>query len=127
MDPYGFIGKFQGLQGNGKSIGQVAQSLFEIIASHTKTKEVMASALVGQIVSSANPKNALNKLNLLREVETLPAKHLEKIRDNSKDNPALLESKEFVELLNDMLIERDLEKLVKETAVETAFDDDIPF
>jgi hypothetical protein len=127
MDPYGFIGKLQGLQGHGKSIGQVAQSLFEILSSHTKTKEVMVSALVNQIVSSADPENSIKKLNLLRKVETLPAKHLEKIRDNSKDNPALLELKEFVGLLNDMLAERDLDKLVIEKVVEIEFDDEIPF
>ncbi len=127
MDPYGFIGKLQGLQGNGKSIGQVAQSLFEILASHTKTKDAMAGALVNQIVSSSDAGNATNKLNLLRKIETLPTKHLEKIRDTCKDNSTLVESKEFVRLLNDMLTERELEKLVIEKAVKVEFDDDIPF
>lgn len=127
MDPYGFIGKFQGLQGNDKSIGQVAQSLFEILASHPKTKELMASSLVNQIVSSADPVNAIKKLKLIRKVETLPAKHLEKVRDNCHNNTFLLRSNEFIGLLNEMLTERDIDKLIIEKVVEQQFDDDIPF
>jgi hypothetical protein len=53
----------------------VAQALFEILTIHTKTKEIMVRALVNQIVSSADPENAIKKLNLLRKVETLPVKH----------------------------------------------------
>ena len=115
------------MQGNSKTIGQVAQSLFEILASHTKTKEMMAGALVNQIVSSADPVIAVNKLNLLRKVEALPTKHLEKIRDNCKENPILVQTKKFVTLLNDMLAERELDKFIIEKVEKMEFDDDIPF
>ena len=126
-DPYGFIGKFQGLQSNGKSIGQVAQALFKILANHVKTKETMANALVNQIVSSTDSTVAVSKLNLLRMIEMLPAKHLEGVRDNCKDNINLIGTSEFIKLLNRMLSERDLQELVIEKAVKIEFDDDIPF
>jgi len=87
----------------------------------------MAASLVNQVVSSTDIGAATNKLNLLRKVETLPAKHLEKVRDNCKDNASLIGSSEFVKLLNDILTERDLEKLVIEKTAEIVFDDDIPF
>ncbi len=127
MDPYGFIGKYQGLQGNGKTIGQVAQSLFEILASHSKTKDAMANALVNQVVLTTEPRVAVIKLGLLRKVETLPVKHLEKIRDDSKGNGTLMESGEFIGLLNEMLTERELDNVVPGHTVELEFDDDIPF
>jgi len=127
MDPYGFIGKLQGLQSHDKTVRQVAQSLFEIVASHTKTKPAMAGSLVNQIVVSANPNVAIKKLDLLRKVETLPVKHLEKVRDDCKGNSALMGSGKFIDFLNEMLTERELEKLVLKKAVELEFYDDIPF
>jgi hypothetical protein len=39
MDPYGFIGKYQGMQGDGKTIRQVAERVFRILSNHPKTKE----------------------------------------------------------------------------------------
>ena len=127
MDPYGFIGKYQGLQGNGKTIGQVAQSLYEIVANHSKTKDAMASALVNQVVVSTDPSVAIKKLDLLRNVEALPVKHLEKIRDESKSNVALTESSKYIDQLNKMLLERDLDLVVPEHTTEIEFYDDIPF
>lgn len=127
MDPYGFIGKYQGLQGNGKTIGHVAQSLFEIVANHSKTKDTMASALVNQVVLTAEPSIAVKKLGFLRKVETLPVKHLEKIRDDSKSNAVLMESGTFIGLLNEMLTERDLDNVAPERTAELELDDNIPF
>ena len=127
LDPYGFIGKYQGLQGSGKTIGQVAEALFEIIANHPKTKDKMASSLVNQIVLSGDAEDANTKLNLLRKIEALPEKHLEKVRDDSKQNAKLTESSEFTSVLNSMLKERDLNTLVLTETEELPFDDDIPF
>ncbi|MDQ6957540.1 MAG: toll/interleukin-1 receptor domain-containing protein [Mariprofundaceae bacterium] len=127
MDPYGFIGKFQGLQSHGKTVGQVAQSLFEILVSHAKTKDGMVSSLVNQIVLSTDSSIALKKLDLLRKVETLPVKHLEKVRDDSKENSALMDSNEFVGFLNEMLTERELEKVDLENVIELKINDEIPF
>ncbi|HEJ9628825.1 MULTISPECIES: hypothetical protein [Proteus] len=30
LDPYGFIGKYQGIQAQGKSIGHVAEAIFNV-------------------------------------------------------------------------------------------------
>ena len=38
-DPYGFIGKYQALSGDGKDIAQVAKDIFNIIIKHPTTKE----------------------------------------------------------------------------------------
>lgn len=127
MDPYGFIGRYQGLQGDGKTIGQVAKALYEILANHSKTKDLMANALVNQVVLSNEPSEAMKKLDLLRSVEALPIKHLEKIRDESKSNITLMESSEFVNQLNKVLTERNLDKVVPERTFDVMFDDDIPF
>jgi hypothetical protein len=97
------------------------------LANHSKTKDLMASALVNQVVLSNDPSEAMKKLGLLCNVDSLPVKHLEKIRNESKSNTNLMESREFVDQLNKMLTERDLDKVGPERTIDITFDDDIPF
>lgn len=127
MDPYGFIGKYQGFQGDSKTIGDVAEGIFKIISSHPKTKERMSSALAGQILFSDNPSQAISKLNLLRSIESLPQNHLEKIRDNINNNRIVMDSHVFIDTLNEMLKERELDALDIIEQPEELFDSDIPF
>lgn len=127
LDPYGFVGKYQGMQGQGKTIGQVADSIFQILAKHSKTKGKMASSLVDLIILSGDEKAALYKLDLLRRIETLPERHLEKIRESASNNKVLINSSNFLEALNKMLSERDMEPLIKTKTYEELWDDQIPF
>lgn len=127
LDPYGFIGKYQGMQGEGKTIGQVADIMFQILANHTKTKGKMAGSIVDLILLSNNIEDATGKLKLLRRIETLPERHLEKIREKAPTNKLLIESEAFIKALNDMLSEREMQPLTLAAKAEEIFDDDIPF
>lgn len=127
MDPYGFIGKYQGMQGDGKTIRQVADRVFRILSNHPKTKEKLAGDLVHQITLANDAEDAVKKLNLLRSFEALPQKHLEKIRENIMGNKNIIASKEFVDLLNEMLGEREMDPLILAESYDSSFDDDIPF
>ncbi len=127
LDPYGFIGKYQGMQAQGKTIGQVADAIFQILANHSKTKGKMAGSLVDQILLSSSEQVAVDKLNLVRRIETLPERHLEKLREGTPSNKILIESDVFVAALNEMLEEREMQPLVVGPTAEEMFDDDIPF
>ena len=127
LDPYGFIGKYQGMQGEGKTIRQVAGSVFRILSNHPKTKGKIAGALVDQITLANDAEDAAGKLTLLKNFEVLPQKHLEKIRENCKGNKIIIGSTEFVELLNEMLEEREMAPLVFAETHNSSFNDDIPF
>ena len=127
LDPYGFIGKYQGMQGEGKTIGQVADAIFQILANHAKTKGKMAGSLVDLILLSNNIEDATEKLKLLRRIETLPERHLEKIRERATTNKLLTESESFVKALNEMLEEREMQPLTLAVEADEMFDDDIPF
>lgn len=127
IDPYGFIAKYQGLQGEGKTIAQVADSLFQILANHPKTKPRIAETLVEQILVSSDMPDASKKLKLLKRIETLPEQYLEKLRENVLTNQKLSESEDFLLSLNEMLRERGLSELSKEPPVEDLSIDDIPF
>ena len=127
LDPYGFIGKYQGMQAEGKTIGQVADAVFQILANHSKTKGEMAGSLVDLILLSNDVNSAIEKLNLVRRIETLPERHLEKLRDGAPSNQTLVKSDTFLAALNKMLEERDMQPLVIGPSAEEIFDDDIPF
>jgi len=127
MDPYGFIGKYQGMQGDGKTIRKVAEGIFKILSNHPKTKDILAGALVNQITLANNEDDAIAKLTLLRTAEALPKIHLEKIRENCKENESIVGSTKFVKLLNEMLDERGMERLQIIQTLNPSFRDDIPF
>ena len=101
--------------------------MFGILSNHPKTKEKLASDLVDQITLENDASDAIKKLNLLRNFEALNQKHLEKVRENCKGNKIIIDSKEFVELLNEMLEEREMEPLILAETFDTSFDDEIPF
>jgi TIR domain len=65
-DPYGFIGKYQGMQANGKSIGSVSEEIFKILSNHHKTKNNMAGCIADQIILSNDSEEAIKKCTLLR-------------------------------------------------------------
>ena len=115
------------LQGGGKTIGQVAKGIFKILSNHPKTKDTLAGALADQITLAKSEDDAIAKLTLLRTVETLPQKHLEKIRENSKENEIIIGATKFVALLNEMLEERDMERIKITETHDSSFSDDIPF
>lgn len=46
MDPYGFIGRYQGLQGLGTPVVDLAESIFQVTLKHHATQGQMAQALV---------------------------------------------------------------------------------
>lgn len=127
IDPYGFIAKYQGLQGTGKTVRQVADGVFQILANHPKTKPRLAESLVDQILLVGDIMSGLQKLNLLRRIETLPEQYLEKLRDGLANNQQLSASQEMKTVLNDMLRERGLNTLSEQLAVADLTDDDVPF
>ncbi|HMG75010.1 MAG TPA: toll/interleukin-1 receptor domain-containing protein [Pyrinomonadaceae bacterium] len=127
INPYGFIAKYQGLMGAGKTVRQVADGVFQILANHPKTKPRLAESLVDQILLAHNIVSGLQKLNLLRRIETLPEQYLEKLRDGIVNNQQLSASGDVNRALNDMLRERGLSTLSEQQAVGDLTDDDIPF
>lgn len=72
LDPYGFIGKYQGLQSVGKNIGEVALGIFEIISSNPKTKNKYLDSLTELILLSNSVQQGIDRLSALSKVIDLP-------------------------------------------------------
>ena len=126
LDPYGFIAKYQGLQSEGKTVGEVAESVFQIIMSHSKTSSTMTRALVNQILILNNVNEAEYKLALLGRFKSVPEHYLVKLRDNIASNSKLASSEDFNSNLNSLLVEHGLSTTPSEQQ-EEMLSEDIPF
>ncbi|WP_330982484.1 MULTISPECIES: toll/interleukin-1 receptor domain-containing protein [Enterobacterales] len=127
LDPYGFIGKYQGIQAQGKKIGEVAEAIFETLLRSPKTKSKLLVALSGSISNATTPDEAIDKVNILKSLDSVPLDILENLKQQVTDNNHLTESKDFLTMLNSMLGKFGIQKLVVGKIKQEAEWDDIPF
>lgn len=86
LDPYGFIGKFQGIQGAQKTIEQVATEIFNVLAIDNKTKKKITDAIVYKFENSSSFAEAKNNVGLLEGFSELSSKQIERIRFAEQNN-----------------------------------------
>jgi len=126
LDPYGFIGKYQAIQGAGKTVGDVAECIFKTIINSPKTRQRMTRALCGVISQSTNIEDAIEKLNLLKSIENVSVPILEKFQTDIQENEILNSSEEFVTLANELLEKNGLAPVNRATAWPPDWND-VPF
>lgn len=126
LDPYGFIGKLQGVPSHDRTVAQVSHSVFQALSSNGATKNKVATTLVDQVVAAPNAERGFQFFRSLRQVQTLAESHLARLRDNIGSNPVLAALPSFVQELNALLQEREIEPFVY-IGKEEKLDDGIPF
>lgn len=126
LDPYGFIGKYQGLQAKDRTVSQVAFAIFEIILSNQKTKGRMLDCLVAQFLVSGSIDDAHHWLELLDKAGVLPQRHGEKIRESFSSNDVLSKNDNIRNALNELLQKHGMERLPA-FFHEAPMNDEIPF
>lgn len=72
MDPYGFIGEVQGVQGIGKTVGQVAKETFAILLRQPPTRPRLLEAVVAGFERSDSYAEARANAELLEKATPLP-------------------------------------------------------
>ena len=127
LDPYGFIGKYQGIQAQGKTIGDVAEAVFLTLVKSPKTKNKMLVALSGAISNATTSEEAIEKVIILKFLDGVPSEVLENLKLQVVENTRLTESKEFLDNLNGMLSKFQVQKLTVKNAEQEVEWDDIPF
>ena len=127
LDPYGLIGRYQGIQGNGKTIRQVAQALFSALARNAKTKERILDVLVDLFLFGNTDDEAVRRLALIRTVDNIPTKHLDRLRNNTVNNSVLMGSPQITNELNELLARNGIDPLPKDEPRDHVIDDGIPF
>jgi hypothetical protein len=68
-DPYGFIGRFQGISGSALTSPQMATLIFDILKKNGKTKDLVAYGLVANFVISDSFREAKANTTLLSRAE----------------------------------------------------------
>lgn len=86
QDPYGFIGRFQAFDGNGKSAKALAEELFNSYRKNKQTQRRMAEGLVGLFEASYSFVRAKRLISHLEELEVWEPSFSPRLRSAVKDN-----------------------------------------
>jgi hypothetical protein len=124
--PHGFIGKFQGVNGKGKSILQVATDIFEVLISSSETKSRLLTCLVDTTVLEVNEITALARLRTMASVADIPEAFLERLRDGAARSQVFQRSLQLSSELEGLLQARGITPTSAQKA-EPDTDDEIPF
>lgn len=84
--PYGFIGRFQAFNGNGKTPGQLARELFECFRKNKQTQHRMSQALVALFEESSSFAQAKERVGYLEELEAWEPSFAVRIRAAEQSN-----------------------------------------
>jgi hypothetical protein len=103
LDPYGFIGKYQALQGKGLSEEGTARKIFDILVKNEETQKEMGKALVAQFENSETFKNAKRNMELLEKTRYLDDALIRRLRTAAKRNSQITESWGVPEQLNQLI------------------------
>jgi Holliday junction resolvase RusA-like endonuclease len=128
LTPYGFIGKYQGFQAEGRSVGEVALGIFQILSSSPRTSNILILKLSELFLLSQNSTEALERIKALRLISSIPKERVEVIQQRVIDNDTLKSTKVLKEI-NELLKSNGLTE-VKASQFEKTFvdpDDDLPF
>lgn len=128
LDPYGFIGKYQGLSANEKTVEEVAKEIFAIISTSDQTRIKIASLLIALLQRGATADYILEKASIIDSVPNFPISQLERLRDQAMSNNIIADNHHVLKKLNTLLESRGISKIVKyDDEFLQAPDDDIPF
>jgi hypothetical protein len=128
LDPYGFIGKYQGIQAKGKNIGQVAEAIFYIISTHEKTKSIYISNIVDLLLLSNDTTEIRNRINSINKIKNFPNNKAYQIHERITENKNF-NNPESLKLINAFFTKNGLGKISKsnfEQSFSKGFDD-LPF
>lgn len=128
LDPYGFIGKFQGVQIKGKALSDVAKDIFKVLISNSKTKNEYTNLIIDLFLLSSTINEGLNRAKLISEIPTLDLTIIQKLYSRTTENPILNDSK-ILDILNKNFVKLGYSKLTSDSFNNEAYDvdNDLPF
>ena len=127
IDPYGFIGKYQGIQSLGKNSGEVARAVFDSLISSDKTKVKVLRSLCLTISQSSDAEESLKKIAILKEVKNIPKDNLDQLKGLIEENELLMSSAKLKRAVNALFKLYNVPSLSSAKMDEIKFDYDIPF
>ena len=110
-DPYGFIGRFQALDGQGKTPEELARELFRILRRHRMTRRAVAHGVVECFCQSISYKAAKRNMRLLEGLAHWDASLSNRARAAVKENDQLREAWHVPERLEAFIEKMEGERL----------------
>lgn len=92
QDPYGFIGRFQAFNGNGKRVASLASELFDAYRKNKQTQRRMSEVLVGLFEESGSFADAKTRIDYLDDLELWEPSFSTRIRSAVKGNSQVRDS-----------------------------------
>jgi len=86
VDPYGFIGKFQGYQITGLSYAAIAETLAKLLAKHYSTAQIMSRVLVSRFEQSWSWEGAKKNMDNLEFCTVFDEELLTRIETATQTN-----------------------------------------
>lgn len=90
--PYGFIGRFQAFNGNGKSAKEVANELFDCYRRNKQTQRKMSGVLVSLFESSGSFATAKERIGFLEELTVWDSSFSARIHAATQSNSQITHS-----------------------------------
>lgn len=91
-DPYGFLGKFQGLQAKSTRSDILAERIFGIVAKHETSRRRIAEVMVQQLLDVSSWEDARAVVGLLERIPTIDRDLLDRLRDGWQGNEKIVEA-----------------------------------
>lgn len=127
FDPYGFIGKYQGIQAKNKNIGEVAEEIFNTIIKSPKTRNKMIRCISNAISQSTDVADAQEKIALLQSLPEIPKDSLESLKIEVSENGVLMKKTVFIQELNSLFRKHGIENIKIGSGEGQVWDVDLPF
>jgi hypothetical protein len=127
IDPYGLIGKYQGIPALGKSLATVTKSVFHALLHHRQTRARLVSCLIEQFLVCGSKDAILAKLNLLCCADEIRPEQLASIRDKIANSDYLAQDKDVLDRANKVLAKHGAEPVTIAITAPASAGDDIPF
>lgn len=90
--PYGFIGRFQAFNGNGKLSGALARELFDAYRKHKQTQTRLGAVLIHLFERSGSYDSAKVRIGYLVEVEAWDLSYSERVSAAAENNSQIFDS-----------------------------------
>jgi TIR domain-containing protein len=103
LDPYGFIGKYQALQGKGKIPVKVASEIFEILIEKPNIGSKITGGIVEVFANSVSGSYAKRNMDWLEKSKHLTPTMVERLRNAIKENDQFNYASDVPERLENLI------------------------
>lgn len=127
-DPYGFFGKYQGIQSKGKDANAISKEVFNIISTNEKSKYIYIDVVKNLILNSKNSDDGIRWMTLLRKIPRIELSYIKDIYSKFTSNDNLTDEK-ILNIANEIFRDYGLSVIESKnfSNKEPNFNDDLPF